>query len=248
MTSPQFVGLPNPLFKCFGSKFQSSKHYPFPEHSRIIEPFAGGAGYSCRYYQCKITLVEKDPDIALLWRWLISVDPSEVLRLPTAIPIGTDIRTLDCSRGGQELIRRWQRVGRSDCWTISKWNGMPGLWGETTRSHVARNVEKIRHWIICEGDYSEVANVEATWFIDAPYQHVPVSYAFWMVDYGELGDWVYDRMGQVIVCEQQGADWLPFKPACLVRSGRTHEGGTRNESNEVMYVNSQTTGVSLSPV
>ena len=31
------------------------------------------------------------------------------------------------------------------------------------------------------------------------------------VDYEHLGDWCRSREGQVIVCEQQGADWLPFE-------------------------------------
>ena len=35
-----------PLFKWFGSKWQSAKHYPVPEHDIICEPFAGGAGFS----------------------------------------------------------------------------------------------------------------------------------------------------------------------------------------------------------
>ena len=31
------------------------------------------------------------------------------------------------------------------------------------------------------------------------------------IDYPSLGNWCMERKGQVIVCEQEGADWLPFE-------------------------------------
>ena len=30
-------------------------------------------------------------------------------------------------------------------------------------------------------------------------------------DYAKLGDWCQNRKGLVIVCENEGASWLPFK-------------------------------------
>ena len=38
-----------PLFKWFGSKWQSAKRYPPPQYTLIVEPYAGGAGYSLNY-------------------------------------------------------------------------------------------------------------------------------------------------------------------------------------------------------
>ena len=34
------------------------------------------------------------------------------------------------------------------------------------------------------------------------------------IDYSALADWCHSRKGQVIVCENEGADWLPFERLC----------------------------------
>lgn len=60
-----------PLFKWFGSKWQSSKHYPQPEHEIIVEPFAGGAGYSLNHCEKRVIIWEDDPNLHALWQWLI---------------------------------------------------------------------------------------------------------------------------------------------------------------------------------
>jgi hypothetical protein len=67
-------------------------------------------------------------------------------------------------------------------------------------------------------------NVEATWFVDPPYQHVAKSYRndeidCNTVDFPALAAWVRSRSGQVIVCEQAGADWLPFEPFRTLKAG-----------------------------
>lgn len=58
-----------PLFKWFGSKWLSSKILPEPQCDTIIEPFAGGAGYSLRHSQKKVILVETDPHIGAIKHW-----------------------------------------------------------------------------------------------------------------------------------------------------------------------------------
>jgi site-specific DNA-adenine methylase len=50
-----------PFFCYYGGKWRAAPHYPAPEHDRIIEPFAGAAGYSMRYPQKRVALYEKDP-------------------------------------------------------------------------------------------------------------------------------------------------------------------------------------------
>lgn len=66
-----------------------------------------------------------------------------------------------------------------------------------------------------EGSYESIPNIEATWFIDPPYQStgtsVPNSGYIATVDHQELGRWTAERAGQVIACDQMGADWLPFR-------------------------------------
>ena len=55
--TPKITG---PLFKWFGSKWLSSKHYPAPEHDVIFEPFAGSAGYSLRHHEKQFVLIKGD--------------------------------------------------------------------------------------------------------------------------------------------------------------------------------------------
>jgi hypothetical protein len=55
----------------------------------------------------------------------------------------------------------------------------------------------------------------ATWFVDPPYQVAgTTAYKFGSktLNFQELGVWCQSRNGQTIVCENYGADWLPFKP------------------------------------
>ena len=55
---------------------------------------------------------------------------------------------------------------------------------------------------------------EASWFVDPPYQNQGKHYHYGPenVDFAMLGNWCRTRLGQVIVCENEGADWLPFTP------------------------------------
>jgi hypothetical protein len=46
-----------PFFGYYGGKWRDAvKHYPPPEHTRIVEPFAASAGYSLRYPDRKVIL------------------------------------------------------------------------------------------------------------------------------------------------------------------------------------------------
>lgn len=229
-----------PLFKYFGSKFQLSKRYPKPAHDLIIEPFAGSACYALRHYEHDVILIEKDPFVAGLWSWLIGADPEEILSLPASeLVTGQDIRDLHIPMWGKHLIRRWQRTGHTSSWTVSKWcNSNTGFWCEETKRAVAENIQKIRHWKVILGEYDCVPNQEATWFIDPPYQHVKNVYGDKStLDYEKLSAFCRTRVGQRIVCEQSGADWLDFQPFSKVRTMRAGHGGDsmKRHSTEVIW-------------
>ncbi len=53
------------------------------------------------------------------------------------------------------------------------------------------------------------------------------------MDFVALGSWCQQRLGQTIVCEYEGADWLPFVPLTLgwnsVASNRVNEVVWNNE-------------------
>ena len=62
--------------------------------------------------------------------------------------------------------------------------------------------------------------MEATWFIDPPYQYGGNHYVVNDVDYHELAAWCKQRKGQVIVCENTKATWLDFTPLTRITGQR----------------------------
>lgn len=207
-----------PFFSYFGGKWTLAPKYPPPEHAMVIEPFAGSAGYATRYPDREVVLVERFPLLAAMWRWLIRVSVDEVMSLPLdpamTAGLSEEARSLIgfwCARGRTRPARTvnssWLRSGR---WPSS-------FWGEHIRSRIAEQVTKIRHWRVIEGDYSDAPDTRATWFVDPPYigaRH----YLARVDDFARLGAWCRSRRGLVIVCEQKGADWLPFKRFRVAKS------------------------------
>lgn len=221
-----------PFFKYPGSKWLLSKHYPKPKHDVIVEPFAGSACYSVQNADRQVILHEVNPDIYDLWVYLISGPADEIVSLPaSSLERGFDIRDLGCSLGAKLLIRHWQRVGTSTCWTVSSWNNKPGQWSDRTRDAVADQVECIKHWKINSSPALSASDVEATWFIDPPYQSLKL-FGSKNIDYAELGQWCKERKGQVIVCERSGAAWLPFEEFRSVPKGRRKHG----QASEAVYL------------
>jgi hypothetical protein len=175
----------NRFFNYFGSKAQVARHYPAPRYRHIIEPFAGGAGYALRHHHLAVTLIEKNPETAAIWRYLLGASEAEILRLPL-IERGQDVETLACC----------------------------GPARRTVRARLATQVGKIRHWRLIEGDYTLAPDIEATWFVDPPYEKAGrTTYVDGAggLDFRALGAWCRARRGQVIVCENEGAAWLPFR-------------------------------------
>lgn len=78
--------------------------YPAPKHPLIIEPFAGAAGYATRYPDRLVLLVERDPVVAALWRYLIRVPSREIMALPDVVE---DTRELPVAEEARSLIGFW---------------------------------------------------------------------------------------------------------------------------------------------
>jgi len=205
-----------PFFCFYGGKWRAAPHYPVPRYNRLIEPFTGAAGYSTRYHLCDVVLVERDPVIAELWRWLIKATGDDVLALPLEIP--TTIRDLGLDPGPAALIGFWVTGGSSGprqtpCkWMRERVNPSSGYWGEPVRTRIASQVGAIKHWTVIEGDYTDAPTEEATYFVDPPYANKAGSYyRMKFTGHAALGEWCQTRPGQVIVCENDGAAWLPFR-------------------------------------
>ena len=217
-----------PFWCYYGGKWRSAPSYPQPLHDTIIEPFAGAAGYATRYYDRRVVLVEADPVIAGLWRWLIKATPEDVLALPLEVP--KTVRDLGLPPGPSALIGFWMNKGASaPCQTPSSWMRRAEyageFWGPKVRQRVALQVDAIKHWTVIEGDYTEAPDVEATWYVDPPYHKGGKHYRRSRVDYTALGAWCQTRPGQVIVCEEQGGDWLPFRPHRACKANESRSGG-----------------------
>jgi site-specific DNA-adenine methylase len=81
MTSYHTCKIPR-LIPYYGAKHSIARKYPPPEYPTIIEPFAGSAAYSSLYSDREIILIDKDPIIAGIWKWLIGASEDEILELP----------------------------------------------------------------------------------------------------------------------------------------------------------------------
>jgi len=227
-----------PFLKIYGGKYRASKLYPSPQYETIIEPFAGGAGYSCRYWYKRIVLIEKDPIIAGVWRYLLSTSSRDILALPD-VKAGQSVDTLAVCADAKYLIGFWLNAGVArPRKTPSAWmraGTHPGcFWGHSVRERIARQLESVRHWKIIYGDYQEAPDACATWFIDPPYQNAGRHYRMHKIDYTQLGMWCKTRRGQSIVCENEGADWLPFQYLAKVHSTSNAAGG--KYSTEAVWI------------
>jgi len=229
-----------PFFGYYGGKWRDAvKNYWPPKYRTIVEPFAGSAGYALRYADRNVILCEIDPVVAEVWQYLIGVKSSEIKSLPD-VPMDGSVDDLDVCQEAKWLIGLWLNRGISaPRRTPSRWMRdriRPGsFWGDRVRSTIAAQVDSIRHWKVRNCTYlGAPMSRAATWFIDPPYQKAGQHYRFGsnQIDYSELATWCRSRPGQVIVCENEGADWLPFVEKATVKTTRA-----ARPSKEVVWTN-----------
>lgn len=231
-----------PFWTFFGGKWRLAPRYPPPKFLTVIEPFAGAAGYSLRYHSHNIVLIEKDPLIAGIWRYLMKVSAEEVRALPR-LPVSgrLDDAKWPCEEA-ENLAGFWITRGAAHPnRSASAWMRDPRYvqwsWGEMSIGRIASQVDRIRHWKLIEGDYSQAPSVEATWFVDPPYIKAGHRYRCGSkhINFAALGTQCREWKGQVIVCEQEGADWLPFSFFHHAKANESVSGG--KISSEVIWTN-----------
>ena len=235
-----------PFFCYYGGKWRATPKYPPPLFRTIVEPFAGAAGYSTRYPDRRVILIEKDPIVAALWRWLISVSASEVRRIPLLAP-GQTVDDLHVCEEAKSLVGFWLNKGSAQPKKrpSSRFLALTrpdSHWGEVIRERIATQVEQIRHWRVIEASYSETAPaIRATWHVDPPYQLRGIHYrcSAKAIDFAHLARWCQALRGQVMVCEQEGADWLPFEFLGTFRANNSKNG--KGHTAEVLWQNSSST-------
>lgn len=198
------------MWSYYGSKSKVVDFYPPPKYGKIIEPFAGSARYSLKFFDRDITLVDKYEVVVNLWHYLQSVTPAEIMALPEPVYNQSldDFKTL--AKIEKQLLG----------FMVSRGNAVPKKTVKTfsdvhsSKKQIASQLFKIKHWKIILGSYLDIENQEATWFIDPPYQEGGQEYKFGnkYLNFQELANWCKSRSGHVIVCENTKATWLPFKP------------------------------------
>ena len=214
-----------PFFSYYGGKWELAARLGPPQRRHVIEPFAGSAGYSVFWEPQKVTLIEKNPKVCGVWRYLQRVSPAEVMRLPSNIVDVEELPPWVCQEA-RWLIGFWFNSGLAKpAVRRSNWVQTPIMagryWSETIKLRITSQVDRICHWQIIEGSYEDAPNVDAHWYIDPPYANVPGrSYPDHDIDHTLLARWCRSRWGWVQVCENDGATWLPFKPFSIVTTCR----------------------------
>jgi len=228
-----------PFFTYFGSKYRIAKKYPSPNQDTIIEPFAGSACYALHYHWKNVKLFDKYDVICGVWDYLINVKESEILALPI-LKDDDHIDNFDIPQESKNLIGFWLATGHTSpskkLSGFSKIHSKEGKlmykdgyerktmphksWSESQKNIIASQLQYIRHWEIKQDSYEHINNEQATWFVDPPYQMAGKAYkeSSKNIDFKHLATWCKDRQGDVIVCENLGADWLPFEEFQNLRS------------------------------
>lgn len=225
------------FFSYFGSKGALARHYPAPAFGEIIEPFAGSAGYACRYPDLEVCLYDANPVIVAVWDFLIRATKADILALPLE-PEKVQGLT-DAER--HFIGFWWRRCGATPSLKPVPWarsgKHPHSFWGVETRARIAGQVERINHWRVFRADYRDLLPWPATWFIDPPYQQQGRLYTHNRIDYDHLRAWVSMLPGQKIVCEALGADWLPFQPLYENRTVKYNK--AKRTIQEMIYTESR---------
>ena len=214
------------MFSYYGTKKRLAPLYPKPVYDTIIEPFAGAGGYSLLYPNKNVILYDTNPKIYLVWDYLIKATKNQILNLPN-IEIGQKVTDFNLSEAERYLIGFCINPG-SSCPKITaskrcKWTKY--------KESISNMVDKINHWKIFNDSYENIPNQIATWHVDPPYQKAgKYYYGYNKMDYNFLSKWCQDRKGQVMACENQGADYLPFKFL-------TEHQGSIKKNTEVIWIN-----------
>ena len=210
------------MFYYYGRKERIFDKYPKPKHDILIEPFAGSAAYAMNYYERNVILVEKDEKIASLWQYLINVSSDEIMSLPL-LDKGQSLNNEEFSYltdVQKYLIGFYLNPGSSQ---PKKSPGKFCAWTEKNKIKLSKE--------LIHGDYTMAPNEKATWYIDPPYQGNGGQYYRYgnkNFDYESLKNWIMDRSGQIIVCENTEADWMDFKPLVEIQ-------GQKKKTTEVIF-------------
>lgn len=204
------------MFYYYGMKRSYIEEYPSPKYKKIIEPFAGSATYSMRYWYHDVVLFEKDERLYKLWKYLINKATKKRI---LSLPILKQCDRIDHKKFNYLKEEEKYLIGYNIQYSSSpsiKPSANLGFnkWNEKNRKKIAENLYKIKHWKIYNESYENLKNYKGTWFIDPPYQGKggeQYKHNNKHINYKHLAKWCRERKGQIIVCENKEGKWLPFK-------------------------------------
>lgn len=211
------------MFSYYGSKSKIVDCYPKPKCANIIEPFAGSARYSLKYFENDVTICDIDSNIIRIWKHLQNCNENDILKLP--ILTKGDFLTNYKFLSEDEKLLIGYIIGTGSHIPRNKVSKQASEKHRIFKqySNISKQLFKIKHWEIKNISFDQLPNISATWFIDPPYQFGGEWYRHSnkKIDYTYLSHWCYERFGQVIVCENTKANWLDFKPMIKMR-GSNH--------------------------
>jgi len=220
-----------PFFSYYGAKFTGAKYYGPPRRGVVIEPFAGSACYATRWQPTVAKLYDLSPDICAIWDWLIHCSPSDVEALPDVFEHFDEVQALPL--GSRRLVQFWIAKGRAEpSGRLSPWYFQYRnandccVWGPAVKRRIITQKPLIAQWTIDQASYRDIPLIEAHWHVDPPYNNEAGSrYPFSDIDFQHLAAWCQSLPGEVDVCENVGAAWLPFEPLYEVVSTRGRRSG-----------------------
>ena len=146
------------MFPYFGKKLRSAKLYPAPRYDLIIEPFAGSLAYSNFHKPKQAIGVELDKRVVDLWNRMARLDvqhPAPLIGSKT-----NDLLVKLCSYSEHALLSETMTVTSR---MVRDWKA------------IQENAIRLSDWALSSvdyrnGNYVDAPDIEATWFIDPPYQ------------------------------------------------------------------------------
>jgi site-specific DNA-adenine methylase len=203
------------MWSYYGSKSKVVDLYPPPKFDKIIEPFAGSARYSLKYFDKDILLIDKYHVIVELWNYLKQASEKDILNLPV-LEFGDELKNYQFLSKEEKMLLGFIIKG-GDTRPANKPGSFDGCSVHSQKNilkKISKQLFKIRHWNIKMGSYQDLKNECVTWFIDPPYQYGGEHYKFNTKDinFNFLSNWCKERKGQSIVCENTKAKWMDFKP------------------------------------
>jgi hypothetical protein len=220
------------MWSYYGSKSKIVDLYPKPRYNKIIEPFAGAAKYSLKWFDRDVTICDKYKTLIDVWKFLQTASEKDILGLP-ALKHGDSISNYPYLSACEKDFLGFLVCNGLESPRVNV-GSFDGVNVERDLKRIAKNLFKIKHWKIILGSYDALPNDEATWFIDPHYQFGGEYYveSNKNLNFDSLGEWCMSRSGQIIVCENTKATWLPFMPVKTIS-------GSVKKSTEAIWCNDE---------